>query len=107
MERVWLLRVAIREREVDGDSEADLATAKNVLEEGVPLLDLEVRQSQHVSTCKRSHLLVRDLVLGVVLFELAEGERCLSDVLVLAGLLGDVKVYAHLPFYVISGQVRR
>ena len=45
MERVWLLGVTIRECEVDSDGEANLATAENILEERMPLLDLEVCQS--------------------------------------------------------------
>ena len=45
MERVWFLGVTVRECEVDSDGEADLATAENVLEERMPLLDLEVCQS--------------------------------------------------------------
>ena len=45
MERVWLLGVTVGESEVDSDGQADLTTAKNVLEERMPLLDLEVCQS--------------------------------------------------------------
>ena len=45
MERVWLLGVTVGESEVDSDGQADLTTAKNVLEKRMSLLDLEVCQS--------------------------------------------------------------
>ena len=74
VERAWLLGVTVREGEVDGDGEADLAPAKNVLEERMPLFDLEVCQTKHMSSGQWSHLLISDLVLSMVFFELAKCE---------------------------------
>lgn len=49
MQGGWLARVTIRQSEIDGDREVDLAATENILEEGVLALNLEAGKLQVTS----------------------------------------------------------
>jgi hypothetical protein len=42
MERVWVVRISIRESEIDCNRQANITTSKYIIEESVSLLEFQI-----------------------------------------------------------------
>ena len=73
--------MTVRQGEVDSDSKADLAASKDVLEEGVSHLKIQLCERHLVGT-KRSELLIGDRELACVFFDLSKSQARLAAMLV-------------------------
>ena len=93
--------MAIAESEVNGDAELDLATPKDILQEAVSLVEVEVLEANCLVTtpaCK--------LVIKLALAELCHVEAAIAQVDMLATLLRFKEFKADLSLRVLIGQFR-
>ena len=96
--------MTVRQSEVDCDSKADLAASKDILEEGVSHLKIQLCESHLVCT-ERSELLIGDGELACVFLDLSESQARLAAVLVFTRLLGDKEVDTDFALDIISCKI--
>jgi hypothetical protein len=93
--------MAIAESEVNGDAELDLAASKDVLQEAVPLVEVQVLKANRLVTTPACQLM-----LNLALAELRHIEAAIAQVDVLATLLRLKELKANLSLRVLVGQFR-
>jgi hypothetical protein len=98
-----LRRFTIGESEVNGNSQADIATSKDILKEGVTLLHLQFTEDHHMVSSKRPQLLVGDWILFRVFLDLAESQWGLAAILVFTRLLRNEELDADFTLNVVTG----
>ena len=101
VERVPVRGVAIAESEVNGDAELDLAASKDVLQEAVPLVEVQVLKADCLVTTPACQLM-----LYLALAELCHVEAAVTQVDVLSTLLRFEELEADLSLGVLVGQLR-
>lgn len=81
-----MVRVPVRQCEVDSDRKADLAAAKNKIKERIAGLDLKLRESEGL-TFKGQIFLTQDTELLGALLDLSQGQVYMADILMFTALL--------------------
>ena len=98
------IRTAIRASKVYRNIKTDLTATKDILKEGVFFFKL-YRIEGHQMLALHLILVVIELVLTLAVFDLGQGKSCLSAMLVLTRLLGQIKFNSYLLFDIIAGHV--